>query len=364
MWAEVVRAAAADAGATRRRAGRGRLASHVVYCMSWPYDDPAGRLAEALGDRARAHAATRASAARCPSSCCRRGGRADRCAGELDVARRRRRRGARHGAPAEEGGGAAGVVAPRSREAAVPVRGAVPPGRGRARGVPGVAHLRRPRRRAPGATSASRPTTTAGRIGDAAGADDRDRGRQPARLVPRGARRPTSSSTPTADEPDGRLPVHEDDRWRSWTSTWPPRSIVASHEAADRLGVPADRRVYLRGWAYATDAGLRRRAPRPVAVAGDGRGVRARRSRRPASASTTSPTSTSTRASRRRCTSRSTRSASTRPTTRGRSRSPAACPYAGGAGQQLPVATRWRRWSSGCATTRARSGWSPASACT
>jgi acetyl-CoA C-acetyltransferase len=29
--------------------------------------------------------------------------------------------------------------------------------------------------------------------------------------------------------------------------------IVASHECADRLGVPADRRVYLRGWCYATD---------------------------------------------------------------------------------------------------------------
>lgn len=29
--------------------------------------------------------------------------------------------------------------------------------------------------------------------------------------------------------------------------------IVASHECADRLGVPAERRVYLRGWCYATD---------------------------------------------------------------------------------------------------------------
>jgi acetyl-CoA C-acetyltransferase len=29
--------------------------------------------------------------------------------------------------------------------------------------------------------------------------------------------------------------------------------VIASHEAADRLGVPADRRVYLRGWCYATD---------------------------------------------------------------------------------------------------------------
>ena len=46
--------------------------------------------------------------------------------------------------------------------------------------------------------------------------------------------------------------------------------VLASHEAADALGVPADRRVYLRGWCYATDPGLRRRARRPVAVAGDG----------------------------------------------------------------------------------------------
>ncbi|MCZ7525568.1 MAG: hypothetical protein M5U14_03755 [Acidimicrobiia bacterium] len=29
--------------------------------------------------------------------------------------------------------------------------------------------------------------------------------------------------------------------------------LLASHEAADALGIPADRRVYLRGWCYATD---------------------------------------------------------------------------------------------------------------
>lgn len=29
--------------------------------------------------------------------------------------------------------------------------------------------------------------------------------------------------------------------------------VLASHEAADRLGVPADQRVYIRGWCYATD---------------------------------------------------------------------------------------------------------------
>jgi acetyl-CoA C-acetyltransferase len=30
-------------------------------------------------------------------------------------------------------------------------------------------------------------------------------------------------------------------------------AIVMTHEAADRLGVPQDKRVYLRGWAYGTD---------------------------------------------------------------------------------------------------------------
>ena len=32
-----------------------------------------------------------------------------------------------------------------------------------------------------------------------------------------------------------------------------PAVLLASHERADALGVPADRRVYLRGWCYATD---------------------------------------------------------------------------------------------------------------
>lgn len=52
MQAEVVAAAIADAGAT------GELAAavdglDVVYCMTWPYDDPAGRLAERVGLRPR-----------------------------------------------------------------------------------------------------------------------------------------------------------------------------------------------------------------------------------------------------------------------------------------------------------------------
>ena len=49
MWDEVARAAADDTGA----AGSvvlGRAGSlDVLYCQSWPYDDPAGRLSESLG---------------------------------------------------------------------------------------------------------------------------------------------------------------------------------------------------------------------------------------------------------------------------------------------------------------------------
>ena len=48
MWEQVVRDAAADAGATGDVLGAvGSL--QVVYCQSWQYDDPPGRLATALG---------------------------------------------------------------------------------------------------------------------------------------------------------------------------------------------------------------------------------------------------------------------------------------------------------------------------
>lgn len=47
MWEEVARAAAADAGAPGALAALQRL--DVVYCQSWDYDDPALRLAQRLG---------------------------------------------------------------------------------------------------------------------------------------------------------------------------------------------------------------------------------------------------------------------------------------------------------------------------
>lgn len=49
LWADVARRAAADSGATADRVLAGLESIDVLYCQSWPYDDPPGRLAEALG---------------------------------------------------------------------------------------------------------------------------------------------------------------------------------------------------------------------------------------------------------------------------------------------------------------------------
>ena len=75
--------------AARRRARRRSTALQIVYCLSWPYDDPAGRLADALGIDPAAppllgHRRHDAAAARVG-----RGGRAI-LRGELDVGGRRR----------------------------------------------------------------------------------------------------------------------------------------------------------------------------------------------------------------------------------------------------------------------------------
>ena len=77
----------------------------------------------------------------------------------------------------------------------------------------------------------------------------------PPRTRRRGSR---SSGPPRRSSPRRRTTAWSDTRtrstWcRSWTSTWPAALLLASHEAADAMGVPADQRVYLRGWCYATD---------------------------------------------------------------------------------------------------------------
>ncbi|HVA43105.1 MAG TPA: hypothetical protein VNF50_06455 [Acidimicrobiales bacterium] len=49
MWEEVARRAASDTGVGPDRVLAGLESIDVLYCQTWPYDDPAGRLAEALG---------------------------------------------------------------------------------------------------------------------------------------------------------------------------------------------------------------------------------------------------------------------------------------------------------------------------
>ena len=49
LWADVCRAAADDTGAAIERVLAAANSLAVLYCQSWPYDDPVGRLATRLG---------------------------------------------------------------------------------------------------------------------------------------------------------------------------------------------------------------------------------------------------------------------------------------------------------------------------
>ena len=133
----------------------------IVYCQTWQYDDAAGRLANDSGAR-RGAATTPASAAR-PRRCwCRR--RRQRIArGRARPRARLGRGGPRDAARVQEARRALPVLVQARGEAAVPVGGAVRPGRGRARGVPGVADVRDLRQRPARRISASTSTSTAAR---------------------------------------------------------------------------------------------------------------------------------------------------------------------------------------------------------
>ena len=296
MWEEVARVAADDSGVGARSLEE-LDALEIVYCQTWQYDDPPARLADAPRRRRPSAATTRASAARRRRCSCRTP-RTRILAGEVDVVLHRRRRGARHAAPRYK---QAGERYPYSfkpdREAPVPVGGAVPSGRGRARGVPGVADVRDVRQRAAARTSASGSTSTGAQLGEMMAPMTDDRGREPERVVPGRPRRSTRSSR------RGPRTAWSATRTRStWSSMMDvdmaaARAASTSHEAADALGVPPEQRVYLRGLVLRDRSRLRRRAPRDVALAGDGGGERRGVPRRRASASTTSPTSTCTAAS-------------------------------------------------------------------
>jgi acetyl-CoA C-acetyltransferase len=248
MAEEVVRSAVADARASGDVLGSVQ-SLNWVYCMSWPYDDPVGRLAERLGV-APAHRATSGMSGTSAQSLALEAARRI-AAGELEVA---------------VVAGAEALATKRALKRA----GERPAWSHRAEGreLPPfewpfhpaeVAHevfqayltfaLR------DNARSAHRGTTTAQRreeIGDLLA---------PMTLV--------AAANPHAWDPTAR-PAHElvdvAPGNRMVATPYPKRTIaqmdvdmaaaivVASVEAADHLGVPEERRVHLRGWAEADDA--------------------------------------------------------------------------------------------------------------
>ena len=352
------------AAPTRRRHALGAIDSlDVVYCQSWPYDDPPAGWPSASGI-APARRAYSGIGGTTPRSCSIGAAERDRGAASRDVC-------------AIVGGEALDTVRALKKagerpawshrdpeKQAVPVRGAVPPGRGRPRGVPGVARPSRSATWPGGPTSASAPDEHRRALGDLFAPMTEVAAANPLRLVPtaRSARR--ARPTPTAENRMVGYPYT-----KQMVAVMDVDMAAAVVVASTRRGRPPRRaRRPARppaGLGVRHRPGLRRRAR---TTSGARRrmacGLRPTRWRRPASASTTSPTSTSTPASPSSVhfaldalgLAADDRLAPFTVT--------GGLPYAGGAGSRLPAVTRWPPWPTDCATTPARSAWSPASACT
>ena len=242
MWEEVARPRPADAGAPSSLEQLDSV--QIVYCQTWQYDDAVARLARPARRRPAAPALLGHRRHDDRSSSSNATARARCSRGELDLAlitsaealatqRAYKKRGERYA-----------VLVQARREASVPVGGAARPGRGRARGVPGVAHVRGVRQRPPRARAASASTTTARSIGEMLAPMTDGRGREPARVVPGRARARRRSSTP---RPDNRMVGYPYTKYMVSVMDVDMAAalVVATHERADALGVPADRRVYL-----------------------------------------------------------------------------------------------------------------------
>ncbi len=310
LWADVARRAADDAlpggGA---RVLRSAESLQVVYCMSWPYDAPADRLAAALGIEP-GHRLYSGIGGTTPQVLVQDVATA-MLGGEMDLA-------VIVGAEALETKRQAKKAGERlawSHRDPEP-----PPFPFEAPFHPAeVAHqvfqawLTFPvfdiARRARLGTA---PASYAPRGGGAARALQRGGGREPLRLVPDPAVR-RRAGHPHPGEPHGRLPVHEavgvdhGRRHGGGPRRGHPRPGRRARRPRRPPGLPAG--VVLRD-----GPGVPGRAPRPLVLARHGVRRRPRRSSAPGSASTTSPTSTCTAASPAPCTWPATRSASARAT--------------------------------------------------
>ena len=249
LWEDVCRAAAADAvpaGAGRVLAGAGSL--QIVYCMSWPYDRPADRLADALGIDPR-HRLYSGIGGTTPQVLVQEAG-AMILAGDIDLAvitgaetldtkRRAKRSGERLAWSHRE-----------TNPTPFPFEAPFHPAE--------VAHeVFQAWLTFPVFDVARRA-----RLGAAPAAYQRDIGRLLEPLTEVAATNPyawfpqhRSAAELSTATTENRMVGYPYTKYEVSVMDVDMAAavIVCSHERADSLGVPLDRRVYLRGWCYATD---------------------------------------------------------------------------------------------------------------
>ncbi len=145
MWADVARMAADDSGAGDALSRLDRV--DVVYCQSWQYDDPAGRLSERIGASPRVGAYSGIGGT-VPQVLVSHAAR-DILAGRLDLSLVVGAEGLATKRRLKKAGTKPQWQLRAGREAAVPLRPPLPPGRSGPPHLRGVAHLRHVRQRPP-----------------------------------------------------------------------------------------------------------------------------------------------------------------------------------------------------------------------
>ncbi len=247
MWEEVARLAAADAGAPGALAQLGTL--DIVYCQSWEYDDPTARLAERLG--AHPKAARYSGIGGVVPQVLATSAATEILAGRLDLALvvgaealATKRRDKKEGRKPDWSHRAA-------ERSPFPFEAPFHPAE--------VAHNVFQAYLSFAAYDNARRAHL-GRALD----DHRQRlGRLMAPMSAVAAADPANAWFPVARTPEEVAGVGPDNRMVAYPYTKLMMAIMdidmaaafllASDEAADRLGVPPERRVYLRGWGYAED---------------------------------------------------------------------------------------------------------------
>lgn len=248
MWEEVAGAAAVDTGtdAARVLGAVGRL--RVLYCQSWPYDDPPGRLAERLGVTP-ADQGYSGIGGTTPQQLLNEAAR-DMLAGGLDVA-------------LVAGGEALATVRRLKKTGERPAWSHRDPER---KPFPFEAPFH-PAEVAHEVFQAwlTFPVWDVARRARLGVAPEAYRRRIAERLAPASAIAAANPHAwfPVARSVDELLSPEGGNRFVGYPYTkyevavmdvdQASAVLLATHAAADALGVPAERRVYLRGWCYATD---------------------------------------------------------------------------------------------------------------